>query len=54
MTNRTELQIKFEAECFMHEISDANELRYACQHWNDGRKISNYEKALIVKAIWRL
>jgi len=54
MTNRTQLQIDFEASCFMHEVDASNELRESVRKYNNSEPLNKEQKINLAKSIWRL
>lgn len=52
MTTRKQLQIEFEAKCFMHEVDETRMLRESVKRFNNNEQMNKEQRINLAKAIW--
>lgn len=51
MITRKQVQIEFEAQCFMHEVSESNLLNTSIRKYKNGEPLNKHERITLAKMI---
>lgn len=51
MITRKQVQIEFEARCFMHEVSESNLYNASIKKYKNGEPLNKHEKVELAKMI---